>query len=56
VTSTFDDGAAACTTTQRQSYGPFLFQHADSGNWQKLTNAKSRATSTPRLKSVSVLV
>jgi hypothetical protein len=37
VTSTFDDGAAASTTTQRQSYGPFLFQHADSGNWQKLT-------------------
>ena len=21
----------------RQSYGPLLFQHADSGNWQKLT-------------------
>ena len=37
MTSTFDDSAAACTTTQRQSYGPFLFQHADSGNWQKLT-------------------
>src|SRR4029077_7518700 len=40
---------------QRQGYGPFLFQQADSGNWQKLTNAKSRATSTPRLKSVCVL-
>src|SRR6476660_6270057 len=52
VTSTFDDSAAACTTTQRQGYGPFLFQHADSGNWQKLTNAKSRAASTPPLKSV----
>src|SRR4029077_2404957 len=40
---------------QRQGYGPFLFQQADSGNWQKLTNAKSRAASTPRLKSVGVL-
>ena len=36
VTSTFDDGVTAWTTPRRQSYGPFLFQHTDSGNGQKI--------------------
>jgi len=29
--------APACTTPRRQSYGSLLCQHADSGNWRKLT-------------------
>jgi len=38
VTSTFDDGAPAWTTPLASKLRcPLLFQHADSGNWQKLT-------------------
>ena len=31
--------APAWTTPRRQSYDPLLCQHADSGNWRKLTIA-----------------
>ena len=50
MTSTFDDSAAACTTTPRQGYGAFLFLHADSGNWQKAQKCKIARSFDPTPK------